>query len=172
MRTLVLNAGYEPMQLINWERAICLVMIGKAEIIAEYNRVIRTVSREYSLPSVVRLKRYVRMVKRLGMVRCTRKNILLRDNHQCQYCGVTCHPAAITIDHVIPKCKGGRTTWNNVVAACANCNRRKGDRPLSECGMSLLKTPARPTWHEIMREDEPFQDEWLAYMPADHSRSG
>lgn len=165
MRTLVLNAGYEPMQLITWQRALCLVMIGKAEIVAEYNKMVRTVREQYAMPSVVRLTRYVRVVKRLGLVRCTRKNILIRDNYQCQYCGVTCHPSTITIDHVIPKCRGGRTQWNNVVAACAACNRRKGDRPLTDSGLNLLKPPARPTWQEMMRAfDEPFLHDWLPFL--------
>lgn len=164
MRTLILNAGYEPMQLVNWQRALCLVLIGKAEIIAEYNRLVRTVSSAFPLPSVVRLVRYVRMVKRIGMVRCTRRNILLRDNYQCQYCGVHCHPNSVTIDHVIPRSKGGKTQWNNVVAACASCNRKKGSRSLEDAGMNLLNKPKRPSWQDIIREDGPYLEEWLPYL--------
>ncbi len=165
MRTLVLNAGYEPMQLINWERALCLVMIGKAEIVAQYNRVVRTVREQFPLPSVVRLKKYVKIVKRLGIVRCTRRHILMRDDYRCQYCGVICHPSQITIDHVVPKSKGGKTQWNNVVAACATCNRQKGNRSLNDCGFTLLKVPARPTWQDIMRDvDETVSSDWLPYL--------
>ncbi|MGE0174775.1 MAG: HNH endonuclease [Oligoflexales bacterium] len=165
MRTLVLNAGFEPMQLISWKRALCLVLIGKAEIVAEYNKFVRSVSTNVRLPSIVRLKRYVRVVQRLSMVRCTRRNIILRDNHQCQYCGVVCHPTAITIDHIVPRSKGGKTVWNNVVASCAHCNRKKGSRSLSDINMKLIKKPMRPTWSDIIGSNEhPIASEWLPYL--------
>ena len=109
MRTLVLNAGYEPMQLISWQRALCLVMADKAEVIAQYDSVVRSVSKAIPLPSVVRLVRYVQVVSRFGFVRCTRKNVLLRDRYQCQYCGVKCRHGAISIDHVMPRSRGGKT---------------------------------------------------------------
>jgi 5-methylcytosine-specific restriction endonuclease McrA len=165
MRTLVLNAGYEPMVLINWQRAICLVLSEKAEIVAEYNQVIRTVSTTYALPSVVRLTNYVRVLNRFGIVRCSRKNIILRDRHQCQYCGVLCNMETISIDHVIPRCKGGRTTWENVVAACHDCNRKKGDQSLIQVGMALVRHPKQPSWRELMGEvDFPMEADWLRYL--------
>lgn len=165
MRTLVLNAGYEPMQLISWQRALCLVLSDKAEIVARYDTEVRSVSTSIKLPSVVRLVRYVRVISRFGVVRCTRKNVLLRDNLQCQYCGVSCREGAITIDHVVPRAKGGKTTWNNVVAACHPCNRKKGSRNLADTGMVLAKQPRRPSFRELMGENG--QDslmEWLPYM--------
>lgn len=165
MRTLVLNAGYEPMLLISWERAVCLVLSEKAEVLAEYNAAIRTVTRTFQLPSVVRLTRYVRMVRRFGSARCTRKNILLRDKQQCQYCGVHCSNATASIDHIVPRCRGGRTSWENVVVACHDCNRKKGDKSLLETGLRLLSRPRQPTWHELLGEASFMLDPaWLPYM--------
>lgn len=165
MRTLVLNAGYEPMQLISWQRALCLVLQEKAEIVARYDAVVRSVSHSFRLPSVVRLVRYVQVLTRFGVVRCTRKNVLLRDHHQCQYCGVKCHQDAITIDHVVPRAKGGKTTWNNVVAACHPCNRKKGSRNLADTGMILMKQPRRPSFKELMGDGaDDTLIEWLPYI--------
>jgi 5-methylcytosine-specific restriction endonuclease McrA len=165
MRTLVLNAGYEPMQLISWQRALCLVLSDKAEIVATYDAVVRSISKAVNLPSVVRLTRYVRVVSRFGFVRCTRKNVLLRDGYQCQYCGVKCRPGAITIDHVVPRSRGGKTTWTNVVAACHPCNRRKGSRPLEKCGLVLSRMPRRPLWKELIDDqNREASHDWLPYL--------
>ena len=165
MRTLILNAGYEPMQLVSWERALCLVLSEKAEIVAEYGAVVRSVTSTFARPSVVRLKRYVRIVRHMGFVRCTRKNILLRDRYQCQYCGVRCKPTAITIDHVVPRARGGTTHWENVVAACHPCNRKKGSRALNQSGLSLIRHPRRPLWRELI--DDMHRDavsDWMPYL--------
>jgi len=165
MRTLVLNAGYEPMQLVSWQRALCLVLSQKADIVAEYDRTIRSVTKSFSLPSVVRLKRYVHIVRNFGLVRCTRKNILLRDRCECQYCGVQLSVNSATIDHVIPRSKGGGTTWNNVVVACHPCNRKKGNRSLDRINMRLRSKPQRPSWKELMGQSvEDSLYEWLPYI--------
>ena len=153
------------MQLISWQRALCLVMSQKAEIVAEYNAVARSVSRSINLPSVVRLIRYVRVVSRIGVVRCTRKNVLLRDGYQCQYCAVKCRPGAITIDHVVPRSRGGKTSWTNLVAACHACNRKKGSRALELTGMVLLRQPRRPSWRELIDDqDRAAPMDWLPYL--------
>ena len=166
MRTLVLNAGYEPMQLISWQRALCLVLSQKAEVVAEYDHQVRSVARSFSLPSVVRLKRYVQIVKNFGLVRCTRKNILLRDRYQCQYCGVRCTHNSATIDHVMPRSKGGKTTWSNVVVACHPCNRKKGNRLLERISMRLKRKPRRPSWKELMADEDGKEPnhEWLPWL--------
>lgn len=167
MRTLVLNAGYEPLQLITWQRALCLILSDKAEIVSEYEVQVRSVSVTYLMPSVVRLKKYARVVSRFGIVRCTRKNVFLRDNYQCQYCGVKCRPGHITIDHVLARSKGGKTTWTNVVAACHPCNRRKGSKDLSEIDMKPMKMPRRPSIHELYEENHGIlAPEWLPFLKA------
>lgn len=165
MRTLVLNSGYEPVQLISWQKAMCLVLSCKAEVVAEYGNLIRTVSSAFAMPSVVRLKRYVRTIRTFTMARCTRRNVLLRDRYQCQYCGVVCRPGAITIDHVLPRSRGGRTVWENVVAACHLCNRKKGDTLLPDCGMKLRKAPRRPHWRELLEETQADAvSDWLPFL--------
>jgi len=166
MRTLILNSGYEPMQLVSWERALCLVFSEKAEIIATYSdRSIRTISTSFEMPSVVRLKRYVRVVRTFGVVKCTRKNILVRDRFECQYCGLRCSAAAATLDHVMPASRGGKTTWDNIVTSCADCNRKKGNRTPSEAGMLLRSRPRRPTWREwLERWQQDLDDSWMPYL--------
>jgi 5-methylcytosine-specific restriction endonuclease McrA len=134
-------------------------------VLAEHEEVIRTVSREYSLPSVIRLKRYVKIIKRIGLATCTRKNVLMRDKFQCQYCGIQCRPSVVTIDHVIPRSKGGDSTWINLVAACQPCNRRKGNKLLAEAGMKLRKIPRSPAWRELIAEPKfGVQEDWLLYL--------
>ena len=165
MRTLILNAGYEPMQLVSWQKALCLVLANKAEVLAHSEQVVRSVKLTMKLPSVVRLVRYVQAVGKLGLVRCSRKNVLLRDRYQCQYCGVACRPGAATIDHIVPRSRGGKTTWTNVVTACASCNRHKGSRSLDNAGLKLMRAPRRPTWHELadeLRRDPAFS--WLPFV--------
>jgi len=154
------------MLLVNWQRAICLVLSDKAEIISQYNdQNIRTVTQSFAMPSVVRLTRYVRLVRRFGIVRCTRRNIILRDKCQCQYCGVQCSLASVSIDHIIPRSKGGRTVWDNVVAACQSCNRSKGDSTLEESRMILIRAPRQPSWRELLGEvDFPIEPDWLRYL--------
>ena len=165
MRTLVLNAGYEPMHLVSWQKALCLVISAKAEVVAEYKSVVRTVSDSFTLPSVVRLKRYVHVMTRFGIARCTRKNILIRDKCQCQYCGVQCRPQTATIDHVVPRARGGKTTWQNVVVACHSCNRRKGSRQLERSGLKLRRRPRRPTWRDLVeRTHQDVMEEWRPYL--------
>ncbi len=165
MRTLVLNAGYEPMQLVSWQRALCLVLARKAEIVAHYDEVVRSVTQVMQLPSVVRLVEYVQVVSRFGVVRCNRRNILLRDRHQCQYCGVSCRQGDISIDHIIPRSRGGKTIWTNVVAACHGCNRKKGALLLEDCGMKLLKVPRRPTWRELIDDLRASAGHgWMQYL--------
>ena len=171
MRTLVLNAGYEPLQLISWERALCLVFAEKAEIVAHYSAVARSVSRVIKLPSVVRLVSYVQRASRFAFVRCSRRNVLLRDRYQCQYCGIACRPGAISIDHVTARSRGGKTTWTNVVAACHACNRRKGSRTPEEAGMLLMRPPRRPAFSELWTEattglSQAERHDWLPYLKS------
>lgn len=164
-RTLVLNAAYEPIHLISWEKAMCLVFTSKAEIVAEYDHMIRSVSQIFKMPSVVRLKKYVRTFKRTMNARCTRRNVLMRDRYTCQYCFHGCNTSTITIDHVMPRSRGGKTTWDNVVAACHPCNRKKADRTPEESGMLLAKKPRRPTWVDLLEESHrDLLESWMPFL--------
>jgi len=137
---LVLNANFQPINVTSTYRAINLVLAEKATLILNGRGVIHSVSETFPLPSVIRL---TRMVKRpRPSVQLTRKEIFRRDNYTCQYCGRKTNN--LTIDHVIPRRLGGKTTWNNLVAACPRCNHLKGGMTPEQSGMSPRKMPERP----------------------------
>jgi len=140
MRTLVLNAGYEPLAVVTFRRALVLVMTEKASIVLQDDLApVRSSQGDLPRPTVIVLKRYVRRPYR-DMQHVTRRGVLRRDSFTCAYCG----KAANTIDHVIPRSRGGQNTWENLVAACLHCNSRKADKMLSQLGWQLRITPHRP----------------------------
>ncbi|MBD2329111.1 HNH endonuclease [Alkalinema sp. FACHB-956] len=136
-KVLVLNASYEPLNITSWRRAIVLLLKGKAEQL-EHNG--KYVYADFPLPSVIRLRQYVRVP--YTEIALTRKNLLHRDGHSCQYCGYSGDD--LTLDHVIPRSRGGQDTWENIAVACVRCNVKKGNRTPKEAGMSLLKKPHKP----------------------------
>lgn len=148
--TLVLNATYEPLNIISWKRALSLLYQGKVEVLAEYDREIRSMSFTIKLPSVLRLLRYVKVRKNARQVKFSRANIYARDHHTCQYCGQKCSTDDLTFDHVIPIVKGGSKTWNNIVTSCIDCNHQKGGRTPEEAGMRLIRQPKEPAWVPTM----------------------
>ncbi|HMV27248.1 MAG TPA: HNH endonuclease [bacterium] len=159
---LVLNQNYEPMTICHVKKAFVLVFLGKAEIIeiAE-GRSIRSVSHEYPFPSIVRLMSFV-YKKRKGIM-LSRKNILKRDNYQCQYCGT--RSDAMTVDHILPKVRGGKDAWENLVTACITCNNKKGDRTPDEARMVLMTTPRRPhPLSFIQGHASGHYDNWKQYL--------
>ncbi len=127
-QTLLLNATYEPLKVVNWQKAITLLCQGKVEVISVYDREIRAVSFSIKLPSVIRLLRYIKIKRRFDYVPFSRANIYARDNHSCQYCGDAFPTSELTFDHVVPVAQGGRKDWENIVTCCVSCNRRKGGR--------------------------------------------
>lgn len=139
MRTLVLNAGYEPLAVVSFRRAVVLVLNGKATILAEGSAPLRHHNGVLARPSVILLARYVRLPYRNG-VPVTRRGVLRRDGHRCAYCG----RSATSIDHVLPRSRGGLDSWHNLVACCIRCNGLKGDRTPEEMGWALLTRPAPP----------------------------
>jgi 5-methylcytosine-specific restriction endonuclease McrA len=143
-QTLLLNATYEPLRVVHWQKAITLWAQGKVEILAEYDREIRSVTFSLKLPSVIRLLRRIRMRRRAEYVPFSRANIYARDQHSCQYCGHPFSIAELTFDHVIPVAQGGRKDWENIVTCCIGCNRRKGGRTPDQAGMRLIRAPRRP----------------------------
>jgi 5-methylcytosine-specific restriction endonuclease McrA len=143
-QTLLLNATYEPLKVVHWQKAITLWCQGKVEIIASHDREIRAVSFSLKLPSVIRLLRYVRIKKRFDYVPFSRANIYARDGYTCQYCAHQLPTQELTFDHVVPVSQGGRKDWENIVTCCVSCNRRKGGRTPEEARMRLVKPPRRP----------------------------
>lgn len=143
METLVLSPGYEPVARIHWQRAICLWVMNKVEIIEEYeDKNIRSVTFTIKMPSVVRFLRAMRSKKKA--VKFSRENVYSRDHGKCQYCGKGVTRAEATYDHVYPRALGGKTTWENIVICCMPCNQKKGHQTLVTSGMKLLSVPVRP----------------------------
>ena len=136
---LVLNATFEPLSVVHARRAVVLVLRGRASVVAVRDEVWHSESASVVVPSVVRLNGYVR-VSYERTVPVTRRAIFGRDGHRCQYCGA----AAESLDHVLPRSRGGDHTWENVVACCRRCNLRKGDRLPGEVGLALQRHPQRP----------------------------
>lgn len=160
--TLVLNATYEPMCIVPLRRAIVLVLSGKAIVVEDSERRIHSARLTIPAPTVIRLARFVRIPYR-RTASLTRRAVLERDGHRCAYCD----RGADTIDHVVPRSRGGRNEWTNVVAACARCNHRKGDKLLAEIGWTLSAAPSEPPAAVSMligrAAREPIWDHYLGW---------
>ncbi|HVN78907.1 MAG TPA: HNH endonuclease [Terriglobia bacterium] len=164
--TLLLNASFEPLKIITWQRAITLLFAGKVEVIEEYTREIHSVTFSIRLPSIIRLLKYVR-VRRTRVVKFSRANIYARDRHTCQYCGQTLPSDDLTFDHVIPVSRGGTKSWENIVTACIECNRKKGGRTPEEAGMKLVQKPHEPLWvpsFNVTFVFKNFPESWRDYL--------
>src|SRR5436309_1967252 len=138
-QTLLLNASYEPLKIVHWQKAVTLWCQGKVEVISVYDREIRAVSFNFKLPSVIRLLRYIKIKRRFDYVPFSRANIYARDDHRCQYCGTNFPTSEPTFDHVVPVAHGGRKDWENIVTCCVTCTRTKGGRTPADAGMHLLR---------------------------------
>ncbi|GGH43884.1 HNH endonuclease [Microbacterium album] len=161
MRTLVLNAGYEPLAVISFKRALVLVMNEKATVIErDENEPVWGTSASYDRPAVIILTRYVR-VPAARRIPVTRRGVLRRDGYRCAYCG----KAASTIDHILPRSRGGADSWENLAACCLRCNNVKGDRTPQEMGWELRITPRPPhgtAW--TVRGAERTDPRWEPYL--------
>lgn len=142
---MILNSGYEPIKVVSWQKAIILWLQDKVEVLEYHTIYVHSASATFQLPSVLRLRSYVRPYFGFG-VKLSRQNIFLRDNKTCQYCHKHFSEKKLTIDHVLPISRGGRHEWSNVVAACSQCNNKKGSLTPVEAGMNLLRTPSKPRW--------------------------
>ena len=151
MQTLLLNASYEPIRVVDLERAMYYVLTGKADIVETYDRVVRSVTQVFQHPKVIKLRKYVKIKQHLKGVKYSRKNILARDKMVCQYCGIKCSSKTATLDHVMPKSRGGKNSWENIVTSCADCNNKKDNRTPKEAGMVLRSKPRRPKGNAIMK---------------------
>ena len=160
-RVLVLNQSYEPLMVIGAKRAIIMLLSEKVDSLENYREKIHSTYLNLPLPSVIRLREYAR-IKRKEIV-LSRKNILKRDNHTCQYCKIRSVP--MTIDHIISRKKGGVESWENLVAACVSCNTNKGNKTLLDAQMKLMKTPRKPTMIlHLQKFVKQFQNSWRPYL--------
>ena len=161
-KVLILNQNYEPMSIINVRKAIVLLYLGKAELIEANDALrVRSISMTMPFPSIVRLGVYIRVPYKKIIL--SRKNILRRDNHKCQYCGRS--DLTLTVDHVMPISRAGEDTWENLVCACVHCNNKKGDRTPDEAAMPLKRKPMRPNHVTFIRHFVgSVDDRWKPYL--------
>jgi 5-methylcytosine-specific restriction endonuclease McrA len=162
MPVLVLNASYEPVNITRARRALVLLIKGAAVIEEAHDRFVHV---GLQLPCVIRLRQYRRLPSRIQTL--SRKNILIRDSYMCQYCGERLLSSESELEHVIPRAQGGASTWENLVAACRDCNARKADRTPAEAGMKLLRQPRRMTIHTsrgLIRQTGIGEEKWRKYL--------
>ena len=159
---LVLNANFEPINVCNLQRAIGLMLTEKAALVMNGRGILHSANSTYPIPSVIRLQNMVHAPK--PQVHLSKREIFRRDNYTCQYCEKV--TTELTIDHVIPRHLGGKHEWTNVVAACPACNHRKGGRPLSETGMTLLRQPRAPSSSAayVFARHLTNNDEWNVFL--------
>ena len=149
VQCILLNADYSFLNLVDWKRAVCLLAKGKAEVLKDSRSVVRSAGGgELRVPAVMRLVKLIRTIYRAG-VAFTKRNVFVRDGFCCAYCGS--RRDRLSIDHIVPKSRGGRTDFENCVAACKGCNLKKGGRTPSEAGMFLRHRPYQPTISEFLR---------------------
>lgn len=141
-RTLLLSAWYLPVRVLRWQDAAKMIYLGSVDVIAEYAEELRSPSIVWKMPAVVRLRRDVRTPDR--SIRFSRLNVFRRDRFTCQYCGKSFRHSELTCDHIVPRSRGGRTSFENIVAACTPCNARKADQTCDQSGMFPLTEPRHP----------------------------
>ncbi len=161
-KVLVLNQSYEPLCVSNVRRAVLMLYLGKAEVIEPMDhKFLHSIHTKIQVPSIVRLLLYKKVPGKKVVL--SRKNILIRDDFQCQYCGKK--NVELTIDHVMPRDRGGYITWENLVCACVKCNNDKGNRTPEEAGLSMLKIPRKPNHVSFLRfYVDSLHDTWKPYL--------
>jgi 5-methylcytosine-specific restriction endonuclease McrA len=172
---LVLNASFEPLHIVSWQRAIQLLFQGKVEVVEESDHEVRTVRFTIKVPAVLRLIHYVPLKRKKHIVRFSRANIFLRDSHVCQYCGREFSKAQLTLDHVIPIVQGGRKCWENIVTACKPCNQRKGGRTPQQASVTLVRRPRQPAWlptASLQLGISRTPERWKIYLRLDRHNKG
>lgn len=162
-KTLKLDSSYRPIEVVDSLEALVLCLLGKAKAIENYAKKVHSPSSSFYLPAVIVLKRYVKY--QFTKLTPNRTNVLWRDKLQCQYCEKVFKSEELTLDHVIPKCRGGENTWENLVTACKKCNQKKGSRLLHETGMQLRKKPVRPRNSALRTiKKEQISEIWKEYL--------
>jgi 5-methylcytosine-specific restriction endonuclease McrA len=163
-QVLVLNLNYEPLNICSYRRAVGMLFLRKASVIETNGEVIRSANLTMPMPSVVRLNYQVR--RPTPELRLSRRSVLARDQYTCQYCGRQSPP--LTIDHIVPRVRGGAHSWENLVCSCIHCNNRKGNRTLSEVGLALRRKPRRPRYVPYISYSSFARalkvEEWQAYL--------
>ena len=163
MKALKLDSSYRPVGIIDAVEALVLCIIGKARTIEKYKETISSIKETFELPAVIVLNRYVKY--RFSYVSCNRANVIFRDNNQCQYCAKYFPSEKLTMDHVMPKSRGGGNSWTNIVTACKKCNQRKGNRTPEEAGMMPINEPRKPKANILRHlKKEQISPIWKDYL--------
>jgi 5-methylcytosine-specific restriction endonuclease McrA len=171
-RVLVLNSTYEAINICTAKRALVMIMTGKADRVEDSFEEIHSAQLSLYRPEVIKLRRFIRLPYR--PIPYCRKNILLRDDYRCQYCGKMYSAEHLTLDHVVPVSKGGKDGWTNIVTACKKCNHRKGNQFLEETGMTLLHRPSKPTlptYLHLVRLIGEKRGVWRKYLFFDEEKA-
>jgi 5-methylcytosine-specific restriction endonuclease McrA len=164
-RALLLNTTFEPLAVVSWKKAVTLMYLDKVEVVKEYDREVRSVSTRIKVPAVIRLLRFVR--NNHSAVKFSRRNVFLRDDYSCQYCGGRFEPKHLTCDHIVPRSRGGMTEWTNIVTSCIYCNLKKGDKLPEEFGMAPRKKPFRPSGFQVLMLNlgvKVYPEYWKDYL--------
>lgn len=158
---LVLNQDFTPISVCSVQRAFLLVFLEKAEMLSEKpDAALRSVNQCFPFPSVIRIVQYVHIPYK-GVV-LTRRNVFKRDGFSCQYCGKT---KELTLDHLVPRSKGGKSTWTNLVTACKSCNARKGDYSPDQVGLRLFRKPIKPSYVMFLRSTtNEMRQDWIPFL--------
>ena len=163
INVLKLDSAFKPIEIISWEEAFVLTWLKKAYAIEYSDKWVHSATERYLVPSVIVLFRYID--EKFFTLPCTRKNILIRDENRCQYCATRFREGDLTIDHVIPRSKGGNSSWNNIVAACKPCNQKKRDYLVENSPVSLIKLPKKPPYRKILRlRFKNSNKSWIRYL--------
>ncbi len=161
-----MNQSYEPISICSAKKAILLLLTTKAEMVEKRDGLVfHSVKKDFPFPSIIRLSRYINIPRK--RIELSRKNILRRDGYRCQYCGT--HSTNLTVDHIIPKSRGGSDTWENLVAACISCNNKKGNRTPEEANMKLITKPRKPNHIIFIKSFVGYSidENWKPYLFVD-----
>jgi 5-methylcytosine-specific restriction endonuclease McrA len=165
LRTLVLTSGYQAHSIVSWQDAICLLYKNKLDVVSEYDACVSSPSVTIHVPAVIRLRKGISMYK--DGVKFSRANVYTRDGYKCCYCGHKKAPRDLTYDHVIPRSRGGKTTFQNIVTSCKPCNLRKGNKTPQQAGMRMLFKPHRPTMltmSPVIVDLDAAPEQWLPWL--------
>jgi|SRR6185312_12443991 len=165
--TLLLASDMRPHRIVDWRTAICKLVEGEIEVLENHDEIVSSPSTSFYIPSVARIRTYVPMHKK--GVKFSRENVLSRDNYRCNYCGGHFSRRQLNYDHVIPRCQGGKTVWQNVTTACLPCNSKKGGRTPEQAKMRLLRQPERPQWLPLQMPSVTLRsvpEEWGFYLQS------
>ena len=150
VNVLKLDSSFKPVEVISWQEAVILTWLNKAWAAEYTDKWVRSAKEAFQIPSVIVLFRYID--EKFFSLPCTRKNILTRDDHQCQYCGNHFRESDLTIDHVIPRSKGGKNEWDNVATACRACNQQKSNYLVENSPVSLIRKPKKPSYRSLIKK--------------------